>query len=162
MIDRSPRPTSARIAIAVALLVTAATAPYSTAGLALAIGGTVVLALGLIWGRGGAITLGATGLVAGVLGAGIAGAPPAITLLGAVAGVVAWDAGWTAVILGRQLGRHAPGRGLEARRLAVTGGVGVVSAGLGYAVYLPATAGQPVMAVAALVVAVVLLTAALD
>ena len=108
------------------------------------------------------VKLGAGLVFIAVLGAGLFRLVAPGTLLIATAGVVVvWDAGDRAISLGEQLGRVARTRRLEAVRAGGTllvGGVAVVLApvvgGLG-------SPGLPLAALAALLVAVLLLTAAL-
>jgi hypothetical protein len=128
--------------------------------------GVAVLGVALAPVRGGgsrtAVKLG-TGLVyVSVLAAGLFRLAPLQTLLVATVGtVVAWDAGDRAIVLGKQVGRVARTRRLEAVRSGTGLLVGALAVVVAPVVVGAGTSGLPLSALAALLVAVLLLTAAL-
>lgn len=108
------------------------------------------------------VKLGAGAVFVSVLGAGLFRLVAPQTLLVATAGaVVVWDAGDRAISLGEQLGRVARTRRLEAVRISGTLLVGAVAVVLAPVVEGFGSPGLPLSALAALLVAVLLLTAAL-
>lgn len=108
------------------------------------------------------VKLGAGAVFVSVLGAGLFRLVAPRTLLIATAGtVVVWDAGDRAISLGEQLGRVARTRRLEAVRAGGTLLVGAVAVVLAPVVEGFGSSGLPLSALAALLVAVLLLTAAL-
>lgn len=161
-VDRSPAPLSSVLAVGLALLgaVTAATA--SALGFAAGVLGVAVLAGGVVGGRQGTVSTGALVVLTGVVYAGVLGAPAAAVLLGVVAAAVAWDVGGYAIGVGAQLGRAANTRRLEVVHAAASLGVGLAAAGVGYGVFLLGGGGQPLAALLALLVAVVLVAWALS
>ena len=161
-VDRRPGRVGATLALLPALVATLAGGLYTWPGLLLGVTGFLTLAGGLARGSRAAVTLGATGLFIGTVLAGAEGAPVGPVLVGATAAVVAWDVATTAVSVGEQLGRDAATARLEATRALASVGVGVVTVGLSYGVYLAGAGGRPVAALLFLLVAAVLLVAALD
>jgi hypothetical protein len=69
--------------------------------------GLLGVTYGLFTGTERALTLGATGLFAGVVTAGAFGAPAEPLVVAAAGTVVTWDVGEQAVSLGQQVGRRA-------------------------------------------------------
>ncbi|MWV65841.1 hypothetical protein GRS48_13565 [Halorubrum sp. JWXQ-INN 858] len=165
--DRSPErdtrpPTEAVVvsvvagAVAVGAALIAAPLAGAVVGLGVAViaVGTTLLASErvLLWGAG----IGVVGLAA----AGYTGAPPEPLLVVAVALAVAWDAADHGLSLGRHVGRGAGAR----RNVAVHAGsaalVGVVAVGVVYLVYALAAGGQPVTALALLLLGAIALASA--
>jgi hypothetical protein len=142
---------------AVALLPAVASPTGAVAGLP----GLVVLLLGVSrtdrrWVRAGAL-----GLYAGVLLAGMTGAPAALLALGTVGAVVAWDGAAQAVALGRHLG-PASGRGRPTVvHTAFTAGVALLAAVGSYLLYRLAAVPGPTVVVVVLLVGGLLLLAVL-
>lgn len=161
-VDRRPARLSRGLAVGAGLVAVAASGAYSWG--ALGVGGLALLVLGagLVRGRDAAVTLGAVGLFAGAVVAGVRGAPAAAVLVATAASVLAWDAGRTATSVGRQLGRAADTRRVEAVRAGGSLVVGLATAGVGYGVFRTATGGQPVAALLFALLAAVLLVVALD
>ncbi len=160
-IDRSPTRVGSALALAAGAL---ALAPgVSTVGAGVLVGAVGLLALfnGLLFARRGLVTLGSTLLVAGVLVAGVEGAPTLLVLSGVVAGVFAWDVGQNALELGEQLGREAETARVELLHAGTSAAVGLATAGLAYGVSLVGVGGRPVAAVVLLLFAAAALVAAL-
>ncbi|MFB6228779.1 MAG: hypothetical protein ABEH88_09515 [Halobacteriales archaeon] len=135
---------------------------YSWPALVLGAAGTLVLWAGLLRGTRSMVTTGAFGLFVAAMIAGAQAAPIVPVLASVVLTVVAWDAGSNAISVGEQLGRSADTTRIEAVHGAATLAVGTLTAAVGYAVYRFATGGQPVAAVAFLLLGAVLLVATLD
>lgn len=134
----------------IAVIATAIAIPAA----ALTLFGTVLMAVGVRRGTRRLHTAGGAVAFGGVLLAAAFGAPPALSLLGGAAAVLAWDAGEHAIGLGQQVGRNASARRgvlvhVGASSLAV---VGVVL--LTTVVFLLARTGQPSTAAGVLVAAV--------
>jgi len=159
-IDRSPPYLGSGLALAAGVVAVVASVD-SNLGVVLASGGLVGLAAGLAAARQGLVTAGGGLLILGPLVAGTGTAPVLATLVGVTAGLLAFDFASTAVALGRQLGRDAPTAQVELVHAAASTAVGLGFVAAGFAVYETATAGQPVSAVVALVVAVLVLLVAL-
>lgn len=146
------------VATAGALAATIVTLPGVVGVLALALAVVPIRGTGSRWlGKVGA------GLVfVTVLAAGLFQLATLRTLLVAAAGtVVAWDANERATNVGEQLGRLAETRRLEAVHAAGSLAVGVVAVGVGTVAAGLGSPGLPLSALAGLLVAVLLLTAAL-
>ena len=161
-VDRRPSRTGAVLALLPALVAALAGGLYTWPGLLAGVAGFLGLVTGLARGSRTAVTLGAAGLFGGAVLAGTEGAPVGPVLVGAVAAVVAWDTATTAVSVGEQLGRAAETRRLEVTHALASAGVGAVTVGLSYGVYLAGACGRPVAALLLLLVAAVLLALALD
>ena len=142
---------------AVALLVAAAS-PY---GLVLAAVGAAFLLWGLYSHSKRGVAAGAGALFAGILAAGVTGAPPGALVVGGVATLLARDAGEHALDLRTRLGPGAPTSEAERAHVAATA---VLAAGAGAGAYLiyRVTAGRlPPTAAVALLAGALLLAAAL-
>lgn len=161
-IDRAPAPLSRRFSAVAALVAVASGGFYSWFALAFGILGFCLLVAGLVRGSHRPVTLGAVGLAVGALVAGIGGAPVPAVLVSVTAAILAWDAGASAIDIGRQLGREAGTTRLEATHVAASTGVGLATAGVGYGLYRAGTGERPVVALVLLLVAAVLLLEALD
>lgn len=160
-IDRSPAALSSALAASAAALSAGASALTSTLGLGLGAAGFLLVAAGVVRDRRGAVALGAASLAVAALGGGVVTAAPYLLLPGVIASVLAWDFGEQAITVGDQLGREADTAQLEATHAAASTVVGVGAGGLGYAVYLGASGGQPVTALVFLLLGAVVLTSAL-
>lgn len=109
--------------------------PGAVVGLA----GLFGVAYGVVRGSERAVTLGATGLFAGVVLAGAVGAPAEPLIVAAAGTAVTWDVGEQAVSLGRQVGRggettsaelvHAAGSAVVASTAVVLAYVAFLSLG---------------------------------
>lgn len=141
-IDRSPTRTGSVVAVAAALVALAASGLYSWIALAAGATGVSLVALGVVLGRHDAVTVGSGALFAGVLAAGVQGAPVGVVLLAAVTTVLAWDAGGTAIDLGAQVGRDAATARLELVHATATTAVGALTAGLAWSVYRIGVGGR--------------------
>ncbi|WP_152436303.1 DUF7519 family protein [Halosimplex carlsbadense] len=158
-VDRSPARTSARLAVALAVV--AALWLPTTGGRALGLLGAVLVAAGALRGRRRRVTAGAVALVAGVAAAGLAGAPT-LPLVGAtLCSLLAWDAGRYGITVGEQLGRGASTTRLELAHVAATAAVGTAAALLGTASFLAVDATTDGVAVVVLLVGVALVLSAL-
>ncbi len=135
---------------------------YSWPALALGAAGLLTLWVGLLRGTRPVVTTGAFGLFVASVVAGAQAAPVVPVLGGVVLAVVTWDAGTNAISIGDQLGRSPDTTRIEVVHTAATLTVGTLTAAGGYAIYRFATGGQPVAAVAFLLVGAVLLIATLD
>lgn len=150
------------VAVAAALVGAAAAGPFSTTAMALAGVGLVLLAGGVVRDSRRLLTAGGLGLLGGALAAGAAGAPVLPVLVGVAATVAAWDLGCRGVDLRAQLGETTDTGRLEAVHVAVSVGASALIAGLGWALYSVGTGGQPVAALALLLVAAALVASALS
>ncbi|WP_435317737.1 DUF7519 family protein [Haloarchaeobius sp. TZWSO28] len=163
-IDRRPVRLSAVVALgagAFAALAAILTASVGVVGAAL---GMLALAPGVVLGSRRLVHVGAVGLLGGLVFAGATGGAPSAELLmlvGTTATVLAWDVGQNAIGLGEQLGREADTTRAELAHIGGSAVVGVATGGMAFAVYQVATEGQPISALALLLVAVVILTTAL-
>lgn len=158
------RPPGRSVALATGAAITAAVAAgaFGVTPLAVGVAGTFVLVIGVARSVGRAVTAGAVLLATAGLVAGVGGAPELAVLGTLAAAVVAWDAGWTAVDLGAQLGEEARiGRALGLHT-GLTATVGLLTVLTGVALFNVATGGQPMAALLFLLVAAVLVTVALD
>lgn len=161
-IDRAPTRLSSWTAVGAALVALGAGGFYSWPALAAGTLGLGLVVAGLARGSIGPVTAGAGCLFAGAIVAGVQRAPAAAVLVGAVAAVLAGDIGGNAIGLGRQLGRDAETRRLEAVRIASSTAVGIGTAGVGYGLYRTASGGQPILALVCLLLAAALLVSALE
>lgn len=161
-IDRGPTDLSRSLGVGAGALATVAVAPVSATAAAVAVFGLLVVVAGVVRPSHPAVTLGATGILGGVLYAGLAGAPTAVLLAGVAATVVSWDLGGFAIDLGAQLGGEADTRRLEAIHALASVGVGALAAGVGYAIYQVVTGGPPVAALLLFLLAGLLIVATLD
>lgn len=160
-IDRSPALLSTLLSATAAAVSAGTSALASSLGLAAGAAGFLVVVLGLIRGSRRAVTLGAAALLVAALAGGLSTAIPLLLLLGVIAAVLAWDFGEQAINVGEQLGRETDTIRLEVTHAAASTVVGVGAGGLGYAIYLGASGGQPVTALVFLLLAAVVLTSAL-
>lgn len=150
------------IAAAVAAVVAfAAVAPASWLATAAAGAGTVVVLVGARRGRRALVRAGAVALAAGSLLAGLDGAAPVATALGAWGALVAWDAAAYALAVDAQVGAAAD-RGVtvaHVRDATLVGAAGLAVAAVAFLAgsgATPAAAGVAAVAAVALVLALVL------
>lgn len=146
----APGVTATVVPAAVVVMASAVSLPAA----ALALLGTVFMTAGVRRGAHRLHTTGGALAFGGVLLASAAGAPPALSLVGGAAAVLAWDAGEHSIGLGKQVGRDA-----RARRgvLVHVGASAVAAVGivvLATAVFLFARTGQPGAAAVVLAAAV--------
>lgn len=160
---RAHRPArfSGAVAVGAGLVAVATGGFYSWLALLAGALGLLLLFAGLARAAPLVVSLGAVGLLAGGLAAGVRGAPAWATLASVAATVLAWDVGRTAISVGRQLGRDADTRRLELVHATASGGVAAVTAGVGYGLFRVAAGGQPVTALVLFLLAAVLLVEAI-
>ena len=158
---RLPTTVTGGAALAAAVVATGAAALGSTTALGIGALGIAVLWAAITRGTTFAFDLGPFVVFVAVLQTGVATGSILLTLVGAVAAVLAWDLGHTARDLGRQLGQEANTVRLEVARILASLSVGVLSAGIGYAIVSVVTTGESNAALVALVVAVFFATVAL-
>lgn len=146
----APGVTATVVPAAVAVMASAVALPAA----ALALLGTALMTAGVRRGTHRLHTMGGALAFGGVLLAAAAGAPPAFSLVGGAAAVLAWDAGDHAIGLGHQVGREAGARrGVLVHVGASTiAAVGIVVLATG--VFLFARSGQPSAAAGVLAAAV--------
>lgn len=161
-VDRGPASISRWVSALAGCFAFVTSGFYSWPALGVGAIGVVSLSWGLVRGTTGAVTTGAFGIFVAAIAAGAQGAPVVPVLASVVLAVVAWDTGGNAISVGEQLGRSAPTTRIEVVRGLASLAVGVLTAGVGYAIYRFGTGGQPAAAVVFLVLGAVLLIAALD
>ena len=154
--DYGPTTLSTRLALVAAALAFLTTLSNTT-GAVLAAAGAVGVGAGLVLPSQRIADGGALALVGGVALAAVAHDAVAIPLIGAVAAVLAWDLSEQALSVGEQLGRAADTRRLEAVHAGTTTAVGLVAAGVGFALYRIAFRGISLAALALLLVAALFL-----
>ncbi|RKD94945.1 DUF7519 family protein [Halopiger aswanensis] len=158
-IDITRKPTRvASVAAGLAALVGVFAGAGSPAGLGFGAVGALVLAAALVLGHRTAADVGAVALFFGVVAGGLEATPVAVTIVGTIATVLAWDFAHTAIDVGDQLGREARTIRLEAVAIVSSLLVGLVTGTIGYAVYVAGAGSQPVAAVVLLLVAGLLVT----
>jgi len=145
-ITRSPSRFGTAIALTFALVSVFATAVSSTIGAAAALAGLLALGIGLAIASQRAIGVGGTLLLVGVLAAGYTGSAPEPLLVGALTGVLAFDAASNALAIGEQLGRESSTVRAEIVHSAASLGVGSTAIVVGYAVFAVSAGGQPLAA----------------
>lgn len=158
-VDRSPARLTGTLALVAAAIAVFLPGLYSWLALVVGVAGFVSLGVGLAVARQTGVTAGATALFAGVVLAGIDGAPAPVLLFGAVSAVLAWDSATTAIGVGEQLGRAAATGRAEFVRTATTGLVGLGSAAIAYLIYAVVAWNASMTGVVLLVLAIVLLAA---
>lgn len=119
--------------------------------------GVLLLGLGTVRTSESLVTLGGSGLLLGVLIAGLGGAGSEPLLLATACVVLAWDAAIQAIDVGRTLGRDAD----TTRALTVHTAISVVAvvttAGIGYAVFAVVSGGYPITALVLLLLGALIL-----
>jgi len=124
--------------------------------------GGILLVVSLLRGSRGVFTLGAGSLFAAVVLAGLLGVAPIYLLAAALLVVVAWNVGHNGFSLADEVGRGASTARVELVHAVSSVVVLAVGASTGYGVYLTVVGGQPVLALAALLVGAVALLVALQ
>lgn len=157
-IVRRPTRVASVAAVVAALLAVGLAGLGSRSGLVVAALGALGLAAGLARGNRRAVDGGCLLAFVGVVIGGLGADAVEPTVIATVATVVAWDLGQDAVDLGDQLGREASTARLEGVHVFSSVLVGLLSATLGYAVYVFAADGQPVAVVVFLLLAACFVT----
>ena len=160
-VERSPARLGSWLAVGAGLVAVATSGIYSLSALAVGGAGVLLLVVGVVRGTQNGVTMGAATMFGGIVVASVQGAPVAATLVGTVAVVFAWDVAGTAITIGDQLGRAVDTSRIEVVHASTSALVGVLAATLGYGIYVTATGGQPLVALAFLLLATVLLLATL-
>lgn len=160
-IQRSPSSLCQWGSLGAGFIAVATSGFFAWTALGVGIVGFALLLVGLIRGSNANVTVGAFGLFLAGLLAGVWGGPVGLVLVSVTAAVLAWDYGGTAISIGEQLGREADTGRLEIVHMASSGTVGMVTAGIGYGLYLGGSGGQPVVALVFLILAAVFLAQAL-
>jgi hypothetical protein len=160
-ITRKPSSLGSSLSMVAATLGLGGAALGAPGALAPAALGVLLVGLGLFRVSRRLVTLGGAALFAGVVLAGVQGAPPESILLGALGSVLAWDVAEHAIGVGEHLGREADTTRIELVHAATSLLVGVFGAGVCYATFLVAAGGQPVSALVLLLLGAVALVAAL-
>jgi len=160
VVDQSPTRFGSVVAVVAGALALVLTGAYSWFALVAGSAGFVLVLAGVAVGSRRTITLGATVLVGSALVAGVQGVHPLVLVLASVASLLAWDAGTTAIGLGRQLGRHADTARLELLHTGTSVAVGLAVGGVAYVLFVAISGGAstpPVTAVVFLLLATVFL-----
>lgn len=160
-VTRRPTRSGTVITVVAATMATLSTLSGGATALAIAAIGLSLIGFSLLVARQRLLDLGALVLFAGIALGAIRGAAVLWVLLGTIAGVLAWDAGGTAMSMGRQLGREASTVRAELMRTVVGAGVGLVAVGIGYVMYRTASGGQPVGALVVMLLAIVFIVSGL-
>jgi hypothetical protein len=160
-ITRRPTKTGTTITLVAGAVATVFALFGGPSGFGVAVVGLAILGFGLLGVRQTLVDLGALVLFAGVALGALQGAPVLSVLLGTVASVVAWDAGGTAMSMGRQMGREAATKRAETVHALVGTAVGLVAIGGGYAIYRVAGGGKPTAALLFMLLAIGLLVSGL-
>jgi hypothetical protein len=160
-ITRKPSPLGSSLSLLTATVGLGGAALGAPGALAPAALGVLLVGLGLVRVSRRLVTLGGAALFAGVVLAGVQGAPPESLLLSTLGAVLAWDVADHAIGVGEHLGREADTRRVELVHAATSLLVGVFGAGVCFATYVVAAGGQPVSALVLLLLGAVALVAAL-
>ena len=160
-ITRQPTKSGTMIAVVAAMVASAFAVFGGLSAFGLAIVGFAIMGFGLLGGRRQLLDFGGLVLFGGVALGAIQGAPVLSVLLGTVATVVAWDAGGTAMSMGRQMGRETSTERAETVHALVGTAVGLVAIGAGYTVFRVASGGQPTAALVLMLLAIVFLVSGL-
>lgn len=145
-VARQPSRFGTVLALSFALMTVLVTALSALSGAVVAVVGTAALSLGLALASRQLVSLGGALLLVGVLFTGYVAAGPGMLLIGAITGVVAWDAAGTAIDIGQQLGRETATARVETVHAVASLVAGSVAGGIGYAVFAVGGAGLPVLA----------------
>lgn len=159
-ITRKPATVSSTLSIVAAATTVLLAIVVSLPGAAAGILGLTVLATGVAYGYRGLVDAGGLGLLLSTILVGFASIEY-VALLSAVSTVVAWDVGNNAIDVGEQLGREAETQRIELLHAGSTTVVGLLTAGVSYAIYQTASSGQPVTAVFFLLLAALALISSL-
>lgn len=156
-IDHAPTRFGTTLALVTALIAVL-TVAFSSVILAIPIGvvSLVLVGLGLLSGYRTAIGLGVGLIFFGLILTGtFLNASVETMLVGTVATILTWDLGENAISVGEQLTSDASSVRTEAFHAAASSIVGVVGAGLAYAVYASASGGKPLPALVFMLVGVI-------
>jgi hypothetical protein len=160
MTDTQPTRLASSVGIVAAVIASVLVAPYSATALGFCVVGLAVLA-GSLWKlRQGATTIGAVSIFAGILFAGLQGAPELLLLLSGAGTVLAWDSIYTAIGLGTQLATETQTKRVEIVHVTASGLVGLGSVLGAFTVYTTNIDG-PAAAVLLFSLAVVLIATGL-
>ena len=160
-LTRKPTRNNTVASITAAVVTLVVTGSGSPAGGLFGLIGLALLALGLHRGVRLAVDLGGGVIFIGVVLGGLQGLSPEASVIGAVGALLAWDLANSAVELGEQLGRETSTDRLEAVHIVTSLAVGLLSATVGYGVFVFSGAGQPLGVIVLLILAVVFLIAGL-
>lgn len=160
-VTRRPTRSGSTITVVAATVATLSTVAGGATAVALAAIGLSLIGFSLLGARQQLLDLGALVLFVGIALGAIRGAAVLWVLLGTVAVVLAWDAGGTAMSMGRQLGQEVSTVRAELMRTVVGAGVGLVAVGIGYVMYRTASGGQPVGALVVMLLALVFIVSGL-
>lgn len=156
-IDRSPAVLSSFLSLACALIAVATAALISVEPFVVGTVGLCILGTGLVRGSQRWLTVGASGLLVGVVLAGLSGVTIEILLVSGCATVLAWDFGSYAIDIGRQLGREADTIRSELVHAGASTLVGTIGVTGSYLVFQSAASGQPAIALVLLIVGTIVL-----
>ena len=162
VIDRRPARRLVGVSVAAAFVSAGTAAAYGALAVVPGTVAMIAVLVGLTRDSRRAFEAGVALLLATALLAGLEGVAPVPLLVGVGAALVAWDTGAKAFSIGRQLGRGTDTTGLERFHAGVAIGVGVVSAGTGYAVYRLVGGAFPLAAVVLIALAAGLLVRAVE
>lgn len=147
----------ALVAAGGALLITAVSVYTLVAGAI----GTVLLIVSVVRGSSRLFTIGTAMLFSGIVIAGMQGVAPMFLLLAAFLVMIAWEVGQNGFSIAEEVGHEVPTFRIELVHVVSSIVVLAVGVSVGYAVFLAATGGQPVLALVALLVGAVTLLIAL-
>lgn len=133
----------------------------TTLGLFLGLFGLVATITGVWHGERNILTLGGLGLLTGVVIAGLFGAQPILVLSGIIAVALTWDVSENSITTGERLGQAAETQQIEIVHIAATTTITTLSAGSAYLVYQLSIESNSPVALVALLLAGVILTAGL-
>jgi hypothetical protein len=157
-IDHSPARLSSALGLVFgAVAVVAIIVSGTTLALFPSVFGGVAVGSGLRWRSRITLTIGAVGLLAGMVIAGLLGAQPVVLLVVTIATVLTWDSSENAITVGERLGQAAQTQRSEVVHIAATLLVTTLTTGIGYLVYLVSSASASSTALVALLLAGVLL-----
>jgi len=167
-IDRAPTRPGSYLALLSGLAVVLLALPYSGTAALVGSGGLALIGAATVGGWRGLVDLGGLVLALAVVTTGLqvpsSGVDPIaalVVLAAAVAAVVAWDVATNAIDMGEQLGRKSDTVRAEASHALATAIVGLLVAGGAYSVFRLSSGGQPVAALALLLLAMLVLVSAL-
>lgn len=149
------------LSLVAALGVVAAISTTAVLPVAVATGGLLLFAIGLLWRSRTWLSGGALALFGGAVTAALVASRPLPVLLGGAAAMLAWDVGERALTLGEQLGRAGATRRLRVARTGSSATVGALGVGTGYAVLTVGAGSIPLLALVALLLGTVVVVALL-
>lgn len=167
-IERAPTRPGTYLALLLGLAVVLLALPYSGAGAMVGAAGLTLLGAATVGGWRRLVDLAGLVLALAVVTTGLrvpsSGVDPVaalVVLAAAVAAVVAWDVATNAIDMGEQLGRESDTIRAEASHALASTTVGVLVAGGAYSVFRLSSGGQPVAALALMLLAMLVLVSAL-